>query len=90
MAHSIRAIYRAGQLQLIDPVSLSEGEEVELVIVPQRDRLRSLLHDLIIETDVIKPYSTADEMTLMQAVMAALDHTSSLSATLIEERRSGP
>lgn len=90
MAHSIRAIYRAGQLQLIDPVSLTEGEEVELVIVPQRDRLRSLLHDLIIEMDVIKPYSTAEEMSLMQAVMAALDHTSSLSATLIEERRSGP
>ena len=89
MAHSIRAIYRAGQLQLIDPVSLTEGEEVELVIVPQRDRLRSLLHDLIIETDV-KPYSTAEEMSLMQAVMAALDHTSSLSSTLIEERRSGP
>lgn len=33
MSQSIRAVYSKGQLRPLDPVNLSEGQEVELVIV---------------------------------------------------------
>lgn len=37
MDQSVRAVYQCGYLRLLGPVDLSEGQEVEIVILPPYD-----------------------------------------------------
>ena len=49
MALPLRAIYQDGQLRLLDPVELQNGQEVEVIIQPALpdDRLRQILGDRV-------------------------------------------
>lgn len=88
MSQSIRAVYHEGQLRLLDPVDLSEGQEVQLVILSEHERVRSALGDLLVEYDV--PTDDIDEDALMREIEAGFRGQSSLSAAIIDERREGP
>lgn len=85
----IRAIYRAGNLRLLEPVKLREGEEVSLVILSEEDRARAALADLLVDPETI-PLVEGDEEELMRSIAKAFEGQPPLSETIIEERRSGP
>ncbi|HYO88440.1 MAG TPA: antitoxin family protein [Candidatus Limnocylindrales bacterium] len=85
----IRAIYRAGNLRLLEPVNLPEGEEVSLVILSDDDRARAALRDILVDPETI-PLVEGDADELMRLVADALQGQPSLSDILIEERQSGP
>ena len=89
MSQPIRAIYSEGQLRLLDPVDLSEGQEIQLVILSERERFRAALGDLVVEA----PKSTddpIDEEALLREIREAFRGQPPLSDTIIEERREGP
>ncbi|MCB9456174.1 MAG: antitoxin family protein, partial [Anaerolineaceae bacterium] len=44
---SVRAVYHNGQLHLLDPVDLNDGEEILLQIVPKRPSVRELIGDML-------------------------------------------
>ncbi len=48
MQNRIRAIYKNGQLRLLEDVDLADGQEVELVILDQREQVRAALSDLLV------------------------------------------
>lgn len=81
---SVRAIYHQGQLRLLDPVNLSEGQQVQLQIVETEAPLKSLIADLL---SPFEAYETvADEETLMQILDQQLAGKRPLSEIILEER----
>jgi predicted DNA-binding antitoxin AbrB/MazE fold protein len=46
MSQAIRAVYHDGQLRLLDPVNLSEGQEVQLRILPPQDKTDQVTQEL--------------------------------------------
>ena len=93
MAQDIRAIYEHGQLRLLDPVILSEGEQVHVKIISARERAREVLGDLLVPpSEVVAPDLDAelDEDALMRELDAASQGVKPLSLVIIEERREGP
>ena len=51
MMETIRAIYEGGQLRLLDPLDLKEGEAVYLRLVRDPDPVDEVLGDLLIRDD---------------------------------------
>lgn len=47
MSQSIRAVYKGGQLWLLDPVHLTEGQEIRVIILSEEERVRAALGDLV-------------------------------------------
>ena len=43
MSQPIRAVYKGGQLLLLDPVQLTEGQEIRVLIFSEEDRVRAAL-----------------------------------------------
>jgi predicted DNA-binding antitoxin AbrB/MazE fold protein len=89
MSQPIRAVYKSGQLQLLDPVYLVEGQEIRVLILSEEDRVRAALGDLVV------PLSTSagedvDEEALAREVEAGFCGQPPLSETILEERRAGP
>ena len=89
MVQSIRAIYENGQLRLLDPVNLAEGQEVSIAFVSDRDKVRAALNDLLIHVDASLE-NNLDEQGLMQVIEQDFRGQSPLSETIIQERREGP
>lgn len=88
MSHPIRAVYSEGQLHLLEPVELAEGQEIQIVILSGRDQLRSELGDLV---DTVPEVDTdLDEAALMSEIEAGFRNQSPLSETIVQERRAGP
>lgn len=85
----VRAIYRSGNLRLLEPVNLREGEEVSLVIQSDEDRARAALRDILVDPETL-PLVEGDTDELMRLVADALQGQPSLSDAIIEERQSGP
>lgn len=84
----VRAIYQDGQLRLLDPVDLAEGQEVHLVIMSEVERVRAALADLLVSM----PPLDDDEFD-EAALQRELDEWPSgvtLSDVIIEERNEGP
>ena len=48
MSQPIRAVYKGGKLWLLDPVHLTEGQEVRVLILSEEDRVRAALGDLVV------------------------------------------
>ena len=48
MSQSIRAVYKGGQLWLLDPVHLTEGQEIHVLILSEEDRVRAALGGLVV------------------------------------------
>ena len=88
MSPPIRAVYKGGQLWLLDPVPLTEGQEIRVIILSEEDRVRAALGDLVV------PLSTpatedVDEEALAREVEAGFRGQPPLSETILEERRTG-
>jgi predicted DNA-binding antitoxin AbrB/MazE fold protein len=82
---SIRAVYRDGQLRLLDPVELQEGEEVQIQIVRPAVRLVDAAADMLVTFDEV--VEDIDEAALQSQLDAALRGKRPLSEIIIEERR---
>lgn len=87
---SVRAIYRNGQLQLLDPVELTEGQEVQLQIVDtMTDRVQLALSDLLAHnSETTRQSSTLNEQVIQQNIDESAKGVT-LSDVIIEERQSG-
>ena len=88
MSQPIRAVYKGGQLWLLEPVHLTEGQEIRVLILSEEDRVRAALGDLVV------PYSASteenvDEEALVREVEGFRGQPP-LSETILEERREGP
>lgn len=89
MSQAIRAIYSEGQLRLLDPVNLAEGEEIQLTILSADERVTAALGDLLVE--ISNPTADdIDENVLAREIEEGFRGQSPLSDTIIEERREGP
>ena len=83
----IRAIYRDGNLQLLDNVNLSEGQEVHLQIVDNTLTIHQALSDLIAETPA-ENVASVDDRKLQKLIDDATKGVT-LSDIIVEERSSG-
>jgi predicted DNA-binding antitoxin AbrB/MazE fold protein len=83
MSQPIRAVYNNGQLRLLDPVNLSEGEQIQLMILSDKERVDAALGDLLVE--IPEP-----EDAFAREIEEGFRGQSPLSDTIIEERREGP
>jgi predicted DNA-binding antitoxin AbrB/MazE fold protein len=86
---SVRAIYEHGHLRLLDPVDLSEGQEIRVTIMSERELARAALADILVQmpdpTD-----DDFDEEAAMREIEEAFRGQPPLSETIIQERREGP
>ncbi len=89
MGQSVRAIYEQGRLRLLDPVNLTEGQEIELVIMSERERAHAALDDLLVRFEP-DAGSEMDEARLVAELDAMLQGIPPVSDTIIRERREGP
>jgi predicted DNA-binding antitoxin AbrB/MazE fold protein len=89
MGQAVRAIYEQGRLRLLDPVNLTEGQEIELIIISDRERAYTALGDLLIRYEP-ESENEIDETRLMAELDAALQGKPSVSDVIIRERREGP
>jgi len=88
MSQPIRAVYQNGQIQLLEPVDLVEGQEIQLVILSDREQVISALGDLVVKVTPSDD-ETMDEEALLHEVNEAFRGLPSLSNIIIEERREG-
>jgi predicted DNA-binding antitoxin AbrB/MazE fold protein len=88
MNHEIRAIYHNGQLQLLDPVSLVEGQQVNLTLHIAQDALTAALGDLLVPPDADED-PDFDEEAAMQQIQLAFAGQPPLSETIMQEREDG-
>ncbi len=89
MAQEVRAVYEHGRLRVLDPVSLAEGEQVQVMILREQERTRAALRDLLMDPgpdtgDVL------DEAGLRAEIDAAMQGQVPLSTAIIQERQEGP
>ena len=89
MSQPIRAVYKGGKLWLLDPVHLTEGQEVRVLILSEEDRVRAALGDLVVPVSA-PAEEDVDEEALAREVEAGFRGQSPLSETILEERRAGP
>jgi predicted DNA-binding antitoxin AbrB/MazE fold protein len=88
MSQPIRAIYKGGQLRLLEPVNLVEGQEIRVMILSEREQVRAALGDLLVE--VPDDAQDIDETSLAQEIETGFKGQSPLSESIIQERREGP
>jgi predicted DNA-binding antitoxin AbrB/MazE fold protein len=86
MTTPIRAVYEEGQLRLLDPVDLVEGQKVKVMIVDERALARMALGDLIAGIPMMEG-DEIDEAALAAEIEAGFARP--LSEIIIEERREG-
>jgi predicted DNA-binding antitoxin AbrB/MazE fold protein len=79
MSQPRRAVYKNGQLWLLDPVQLTEGQE----------RVRAALGDLVVPC-AAPAEDEVDEEALAREVEEGFRGQRPLSDTILEERRAGP
>lgn len=84
--HPIRAVYNDGQLRLLDPVELSDGEEIQLMILSEEERVLAALGDLLVK--VPDAGENVDDDALAREVEEGF--RTPLSDAIIEERRRSP
>jgi predicted DNA-binding antitoxin AbrB/MazE fold protein len=89
MAQIIRAVYEHGQLRPLDPLALTDGQEVHLAILSEQEQVRSALADILAPVNA-EPADETDEATLVATIDAALQGTSPVSEVLVAERHEGP
>ena len=86
---SVRAVYHNGQLHLLDPVDLNDGEEILLQIVPKRPSVRELIGDMLTTVEQKDADTDVDEAAILSELAEALKGQRPLSEIIIEERQSG-
>ncbi len=88
MNYPLRAIYRGGHLELLDPVELTENEVIQFVILSEKERAQIALADLLVEPD--KDLDEIDEPALMREIENAFRGQTPLSETILQERHESP
>lgn len=88
MTLPIRAVYEKGHLRLVDPVHLQEGQEVQLLILLEREQVQAALADLLVEPAAPRPLDV-DEEALLQEIESDFQGKQPLSDTILAERRQG-
>lgn len=83
---SVRAIYQDGKLQLLDPVDLIEGQEVQLQIVPATRPITDLVRDLLVSFDDTSE-TASDDDALLSEIEQQLRGQRPLSEIIIEDRQ---
>jgi predicted DNA-binding antitoxin AbrB/MazE fold protein len=89
MADLIRAIYEHGRLRPLDPVRLTDGQEIRLAILSERDQVRLALADLL-PPAAGSPVEDLDEAAILALLDAELQGNVAVSDAILEERRAGP
>ncbi len=89
MAQEVRAVYEDGRLHVLDPVNLSEGEQVQLMILSEQERTRVALGGLLVESEP-DTGDTVDEAGLLAEIDATLQGRVPVSEVIIQERQDGP
>jgi predicted DNA-binding antitoxin AbrB/MazE fold protein len=89
MADLIRAVYEQGRLRLLDPVRLTDGQEIRLAILSEREQVRLALADLL-QPEARAPADDLDEAALFALLDAELQDNVAVSDAILEERRAGP
>ncbi len=90
MSQPIRAIYEHGQLRLLDTVDLSEGQEIHLLILSERESVHAALSDLLVQVMDSSTDEVIDEEALMREIETGFRGLPPLSESMIKERREGP
>jgi predicted DNA-binding antitoxin AbrB/MazE fold protein len=89
MAEVIRAIFERGQLRPLEPVRLTEGQEVQLAILSEREHVRMALADILAPRATVAE-DDLDEAALLAVIDGELQGRVSVSDAILEERRAGP
>ena len=87
MAQTIRAVYEEGHLRPLEPIDLTEGQEVHVTILSERERVRAALGDLVVQYPPID--DDLDEEALLREIREGFKGVT-VSDAIIEERREGP
>ena len=90
MGQAVRAIYEHGQLRLLDPVDLTEGQEIGLIIVIDEDNVDDVLGELLIPSNAKSDLTDADDAKLEAELDALTRGAPPVSDTIIKERNEGP
>lgn len=89
MSQTIRAVYESGTLRLLDPVELTEGSQISIMILKEYDPVLAALGDLVTpSTRVVE--DDIDEEALLREINADFLGKEPLSETIIQERRECP
>ncbi|MEO8612723.1 MAG: antitoxin family protein [Chloroflexota bacterium] len=87
MALKIRAEYRDGQIKLLDPVDLEEGQQLTISVeaVTDREKLKAILGDMVIWSD---PSDDSDAWVedMAEEIDNAFQGDPPLSQYIIEDR----
>ena len=89
MAEIIRAVYEHGQLRPLEPLALTDGQEIRLAILSQQEQARSAVADMLAPVNA-EPAEELDEAAMVATIDAALQGTPPVSEVLLAERREGP
>lgn len=76
MSQSIRAVYHDGQLRLLDPVDLAEGQEIQVMIVSGEDESDQVARQLHSAGLLVEDWDALDEeiaALVEQGVVAATE-----------------
>jgi predicted DNA-binding antitoxin AbrB/MazE fold protein len=81
-----RAVYRNGQIEVLDTLTLSEGQEIRLEILPFLPSVHEVLADLLVSSSPSSAlHDDFDEVALQRAIDNATQGIT-LSDAIIEER----
>jgi predicted DNA-binding antitoxin AbrB/MazE fold protein len=89
VAQIIRAVYEHGQLRPLDPLALTDGQEIRLAILSEQEQVQSALADMLAAVNT-EPADEMDEAALVATIDAALQGTPPVSEVLLTERHEGP
>lgn len=90
VAQPIRAIYEQGRLRLLDPIDLAEGQEIQLMILSERERARTVLADILVHHEPDTELDDINEAALQAEIDAETKGKVTVSDAIIEERLEGP
>jgi predicted DNA-binding antitoxin AbrB/MazE fold protein len=89
MPEVIRAVYEKGRLRPLDPLSLTDGQEIYLAILSAREQVEQALAGILAPI-LTEPSEALDEAAIMAMIDTELRGGVSVSSAIIEERREGP
>lgn len=91
MAAPIRAVYENGKLSLLGPVDLSEGQEITIMILSDRERVKAALGDILAPAPTLGvDEADIDEEALLEELDRVSEGMPPVSEIIIEERHEGP
>ena len=54
IGRAFRAMYEQNHLRLLDPVNLTEGQEIQVLIISDRERIYAVLGDILEQYELIE------------------------------------